>query len=519
MKRRIKQIPALILALMLVLGGCVKQPEEPVMEETPQAEETIIAEDVEIAEEEKVTEVSDTVMPLKVNVETNQKTYYLEDGEQVYLYLQYCDVAVDGGSSENLKKNIENWSMEQSEKLRSEASNMETEVAETIKNGEEEFSCYTISQNLAAARIDSRMVSLMEDTYYYTGGDYGIFCREGITFDAKSGKRMNFQEIFSDYENFKTYATDCIIFQLQENYGEELFEDYIETVESMWLNDLGPAWYFDASGLVIVLEQYMVGPYSVGTPEIYLPYAEIRQYIKEAYLPDTGDGVALFRQNQEVCLVLPESEEEVAMMLRSELKDDMMYNSLWLENSKVQLQDYVIVQSAYVVRTGGQIYCLVEVDEASDDYKTYIFRLTDGKLEKVDEIYAGIDENNINIGEIRIRETIYLLGTYGGVKNYFFDESGAFVTNDTEHQLSKNTFVLTTKAELPVLLEGKESSLPAGSHIILTGTDDETYVKFTIQETGQQGQMMVERNENDYYRITIGGMDENDCFELLPYAG
>ena len=105
------------------------------------------------------------------------------------------------------------------------------------------------------------------------------------------------------------------------------------------------------------------------------------------------------------------------------------------------------------------------------------------------------------------------------VSHAFTDENGEFVTEDAEYLLSGNTFVLTTKVELPVLLEGKESILPAGSHIILDATDNETYVKFTIQETGQNGMMMVERNEGDYYQITISGMNENDCFEILPYAG
>lgn len=54
---------------------------------------------------------------------------------------------------------------------------------------------------------------------------------------------------------------------------------------------------------------------------------------------------------------------------------------------------------------------------------------------------------------------------------------------------------------------------------MLTATDGETYVKFTIQETGQTGVLNVERNETDYYKLTIDGMSEYECFEDLPYAG
>lgn len=518
MKKRMKQMVALGVAVILLLGGCSEPKEEPVVEEVPQTEESEAAAEEELVTE-PVEEPEEESASISVNIDTNQKNYYFKETEDSYLYLQYCDVTVDGGENANLKKNIENWSMEQSEGLRSEAVSLEAEAVAAREDRGEYFDSYSLVQEVAAARIDGRVVSLMEDTYYYLGGAHGIFYKAGINFDAKNGKRLEFQEIFSDYENFKAHATERIIYQLQENYGENLFDDYIETVENMWQDAQEPQWYFEASGLVIVLEQYMVGPYSVGLPEIYLPYAEIKQYIKEAYLPDNQDGIALFRQNQEVYLALPDEEEDVAMILRSELKDDFMYNSLWLGNDEVQLQDYVAVQNAYVVKTGGEVYCMVEVDEASDDYKTYIFRLTEGKLEKIEEIYAGIDENNVNVREIRMEETIDLLGTYGGIKNYHFDENGQFVTYETEYLLQRNSFVLTTKVDIPVTLEGAESSLPAGSHIILFATDNETYVKFTIQETGQSGLMMVERNENDYYQITINGMNEQDCFELLPYAG
>ena len=64
-----------------------------------------------------------------------------------------------------------------------------------------------------------------------------------------------------------------------------------------------------------------------------------------------------------------------------------------------------------------------------------------------------------------------------------------------------------------------ESTLPAGSHIIINGTDGETYVKFTIQETGEAGILNVVRDKDEYYKISIDGKDENECFEMLPYAG
>lgn len=200
-------------------------------------------------------------------------------------------------------------------------------------------------------------------------------------------------------------------------------------------------------------------------------------------------------------------------------ENDAVYTSLWLGNQEMPLRDHMVITDAYILRRGEEVYCMVEVDMASDDYETTIYRLTDGVIEKTAQIGAAIDQGNINSDSIVMESWVYLLGTYGGVKTYRFDENGEFGTEDTEYVLHRNEIVLTTTTSLPVTLDDAESTLPAGSHIVINATDNETYVKFTIRETGQTGVMEVNREEIDYYNVTINGMNENDCFEFLPYAG
>lgn len=156
---------------------------------------------------------------------------------------------------------------------------------------------------------------------------------------------------------------------------------------------------------------------------------------------------------------------------------------------------------------------------ASDDYVTFLYRLTNGVIEEAVEVNAAIHAGNINPNEIVMEAWVYFLGTYGGFKTYRFAENHGFTTEDQEYVLHGNEFVLTTTVDLPVTLEGADSTLPAGSHIVLTATDGESYVKFTIQETGQNGKLEVQRGEEETYRLFINGIDEYECFEILPYAG
>lgn len=513
MKKRMKQLAALAVAAMLVLCGCADKSAKPAVEK-PAIEIQQAAEPEEVPAEETEKEPN----PLSIHVDTKNKTYYFESGDDAYLYLQYCNVTVEGDGYENLKRNIENWSLERSEGLRSLYNSFEESASEEAKsNGE--FDGYSLYENVSVARSDERIVSLLDDTWEYTGGAHGTSYREGLNFDAQSGKQLTLPELFIDYENFKEDAIEHIVYDLQENYGEELFEDYAETVEGLWKGDMEPEWYLDGSGIVILLQEYSVGPYSLGIPEIHLSYSEFKQYIKEAYLPGTVEGIARFEKNEEIFLTLPEQSEEYPMMLQYKWEEDASVCSLWLGQNKKSLDTFATLNGAYLVKSGEEVFCLVEVDMGSDDYLTYVYRLTDGVIQEIAQIEGAVDTGNMNTREIVMKSYVYLLGTYSGVKTYTFDGNGGFFTADTEYKLWQNGYVLTTKADLPVTLDDVQSTLPAGSHIILNATDDETYVTFTIQETGQTGVLNVQRSEDDFNQITINGMSENDCFETLPYAG
>lgn len=515
MKKKMRLLAALGVAVMLVLGGCGKKAAEQTAVKEPAIKTEEAAEPVEAQAEE---EAEKEPVPLSIHVDTKNKTYYFEGGDDAYLFLQYCNVTVEGEEYENLKRNIENWSLERSEGLRSLYASFEETAAEDAKNNEN-FDGYSLYQSVSVARSDERIVSLSEDTWQYIGGAHGTAYRDGITFDSKSGKQLAFSDIFSDYESFKDAAVERIVSYLQENYGETLFEDYIATVEGLWQDDMEPAWYLDGSGIVIVLQEYSVGPYSIGLPEIRLSYSEFKQYIKEAYLLGTVEGTSHFKENQEIFLKLPKKEKEYPMMLQCVWEEDVPACTLWLGQNKKQLESFATLNGAYLVKSGEEVFCLVEVDMASDDCVTYVYRLSDGVIQEIAQIEGAVDPGNMNPREIIMKSYVYLLGTYSGVKTYTFDGKGGFFTTDTEYQLWQNEYVLTTKTDLPVTLDGTESTLPAGSHIVLNATDNETYVTFTIQETGQTGVLKVQRSKDDYNEITINGMSENDCFETLPYAG
>ena len=73
--------------------------------------------------------------------------------------------------------------------------------------------------------------------------------------------------------------------------------------------------------------------------------------------------------------------------------------------------------------------------------------------------------------------------------------------------------------KIPVIIDGIETILPAGTGLRVIGTDDETYARVQISETGQIGELKIRRDEEMRWRIYIGDVSAENCFEMLPYAG
>ena len=231
----------------------------------------------EIIVEEVVPETpeeTENEIPLSIHTKVNDKTYYFEDGENAYLYLQYCDVTVEGDGYEKVKRNIENWSLERSEGLRSLYTSFEEQAVASGVQEQEDFYGYTLYQTVQTARVDDAVVSLLDDTSQYIGGNHGEFYREGINFDTQTGKRLELSQLFTDYDHFIEDAKERIIYELKDRYADELAADYESTVGAMWQDGKEPQWYLDASGIVIVLQEYSVGAYSMGAPDTCFPYSE-----------------------------------------------------------------------------------------------------------------------------------------------------------------------------------------------------------------------------------------------------
>lgn len=187
----------------------------------------------------------------------------------------------------------------------------------------------------------------------------------------------------------------------------------------------------------------------------------------------------------------------------------------------------------------GRFEILLCGDCGSDDYFTYAWRW-DGELREIsftgelrygndgsaqnclDGAVEGIgmpEDGSDSVPAISVGSFIYMLGTYGGHRSYALGEDGAIAPMaDSVWTFTNNEVYLETAAALPATMEnGGSTELPAGTKLVLTGTNAVDTMWF-MTESGEAGSLSVKQDASSGSWL-VGGINENDAFVSLPYAG
>ena len=149
---------------------------------------------------------------------------------------------------------------------------------------------YSSTRTAETARVDDRLLNLVFTYYDYTGGAHGNYAKEAYVYDLDSGRRLQLEDLTSDYAAFK----DSVIYYMigltetDPNLYEHVYidwipdNDYYGTFAQLLRQG---SWFFDDSGLVIFSSLYELGPYAAGIAEFGIPYSELQGKIDDKWLP------------------------------------------------------------------------------------------------------------------------------------------------------------------------------------------------------------------------------------------
>lgn len=191
-------------------------------------------------------------------------------------------------------------------------------------------------------------------------------------------------------------------------------------------------------------------------------------------------------------------------------------------DQELKVDESLGIRNIYQVEQDDENYVMVETYNYNDYSITYLLKLDETGITQTDTRDGSINEVPANPEDgFAITSKVDVLGTYGGTRTYTI-ENDRFTTDSTLYEFRGTPDgykpTLTVKSAIPCRIEGGSTELKPGEAITPTGySEDGTF--YFEKADGTPGSIQVDLDEEEHYAGTIGGVNEYDLFETLPYAG
>ena len=483
-----------------------------------------------------------------IQMEKQQKDWHSDDGSKWLMHAETQRLQVDIPGNDAAAQKINDWSeadastfWENAEKTSEYAEN-DLESMSTVSGMEDlgTYSYYYSSfQSYNVMRADSQVISLRSYNNDYAGGVHGDYAYYGTTFDTMTGEELKIQDIVTDMPSFRRQATKDIDKYLQENYSDGLFEDYQDTVEQIWESEDGFNWYLNESGIMVIFNPYAVGPYAMGSVTVPLPYSAYASYLNQDYtMPETTSAGNGELTEETVTKIRTSRLEGGAQVNHGDLnvymdqKNEFGGGTLTIElNEQKEQTEYFdrLCDSQILYLEDGRVFVLLVADHASDDYELFLYEVTDGKLKLTDQqenLFLGdgsVSAGGRKNGMLMLKKNVNVFGSYQCSMTYSIGDGGKLVPDEEFFQVDIDNYpysVLTVTRELPVSVNGGQTTLQTGTQIRITGTNDAGIALFETTDGKVSGEIHYTDPEGDteiYQKIN--GITEDQYFESIPYAG
>lgn len=286
-----KSVSLLIMLVGLSLAACGNQK----VADTPATEADTVAEATTEEKTEEPTTEEESSMQVdngeeaqyKVTIDMQENSREIkndEDTVMVKVTQSFPEVTIDGSAAaaDNINDyyskdvaTFESWA-EEIAQMAEEDYGMRSE--EEQKN----WNPYEVSKEHSAVRADDQCISIVSDSFDYTGGAHPNGGRQAANFDTASGELLTFDAVFTDVDQAKEFITEYLLKEMKdEKYEGTFFDDYEKDVPTI-LDD--NTWYLSEDGFVVICNEYIVSPHSSGILEFTIPYEDFKE-LSDQYKP------------------------------------------------------------------------------------------------------------------------------------------------------------------------------------------------------------------------------------------
>ncbi len=484
-----------------------------------------------------------------IQMENQQKDWHSDDGSKWLMHAETQQFQVEIPGNDAAAQKINDWSSAKAEEVWESGEKMSAEAADYIKESAEyatdyqkdytDSYCFSRFLSNSVMRADAQVISLESLDNWYMGAAHGEYYYYGTTFDTETGEELEIQDIVSDMGAFRRQATTDITKYLQENYGDLLFEGYQDVVEHIWEGGTSFNFYLNESGIMVIFNPYDVGPFALGAVTVPLPYSEYASFLNPDYTtPETisaGNGELTEETVTKIRTSRLEGGAQVNygdLNVYMDQKNEYGGGTLTIElNEQKEQTEYFdrLCDSQILYLEDGRVFVLLVADHASDDYELFLYEVTDGKLElkdQQDNLFIGdgsVSAGGRKNGMLMLKKNVNVFGSYQCSMTYSIGDDGKLVPDEEFFQVDTDNYpysVLTVTSELPVSVNGGQTTLSVGTQIRITGTNDAGIALFETTDGKVSGEIHYTEPEGDsefYHKIN--GITEDQYFESIPYAG
>lgn len=399
---------------------------------------------------------------------------------------------------------------------------------EMVSYGSGFFGPYSSNTSISVMRADDTVLSLLVNYSDYMGGAHGMYGHSGENFDPKTGKSLSLEDVCSDIERLG----EIVYEKLMTEYSDEYFFD-VESVIEESVNEKSFAWTINNYGVNIYFQPYEIAAYAAGSFNILVSFDEYGEIFNSKYTK-TADTYIMELGLYGTTFDLDKTDgvtDSIDYYLNRGEYDEYTGITFEINDKTFSFEDlYFFEADVYLAHMGDGVdknYLIVNLVEEEGWDTIWICTIDSSGIEVVDELEGNgfwwdnsgryCKNSPLDPYSIKLGKRVDCLSTMEAVREYYLDtDSNMLVPKTTDYSLDvSHKLTSLIDLEVTILSEEKKEVIPAGTKFAFLATDDHSYVDFTLPD-GRECRVTIDLSSWPYL---VNGMDENQCFEGMLYAG
>ncbi len=511
-------------------------------EQGSQNEQVSESQDDSVENSQDSSQDNDTVDVQQESQYLNVSVGKLHDSEIDQISLMYgncCLFELDAPEYPALEEAVAQYNTETEQNWITSMNNLKSWAREdydaAVAEGYEFYGPYVSEDEMYITRADDKALSAVTTNYWYSGGAHGMSGFSAVNFDTQTGRKLAIEDVIAD-----TNALPNVL-------ATEMLEQYphlATTVQDMWsmsledylasyltpeeVDDITPefTWTLGYEGVTFYFGAYEIGSYADGNQVVVLTYNEYPELFNKEYFTsvtqDYAVRIAPFWYGEEGFTdINSDGVMDVINVDGDYAAEFEMYSSLnvTVNGNTYRHEAYYYELTSYLVKANGNTYIYVERLGNSDFRTVSVFKITEASVEYVGDVDGGIVDLN-NSADFGLTKRFDMLSTFWCIAKCYVGDDGMPVEKAGAYEImGEGTITSTVEITAELVDEngnllGESKAFPAGTIYDFERTDGMTYVDMLTND-GSRCRLYT----TNQWPPTVNGMDAQNCFEMLGFAG